>query len=321
MVRTAWSEDFPWGTSPEQAAAFQSLVREAWGNDDAPAQFLTVAHGPLGALTDDPGFRRYVARVQRNAMSPGEYEAFDRVWMDTDVRDILPSIQAPTVVLHRAEGEEERGLCAAVERAIPGAMRKQLPGMEFVPFLGDVDAVVDAVASHLRVERPMREHDRVLASILFTDIVGSTQQAATLGDWRWRQIIVEHERRAREVLARHRGVFEHTTGDGLMARFDGPARAVRCAQKIAASMQDLSIQIRAGVHTGEIELTETGAHGLGVHVAARVAAMAGASEVWTSSTVKDLVAGSGLTFEDAGEHELKGVPDRWHLYRVVNEST
>jgi len=317
QVRTMWAEDYPWGTRPEETGDWAAQDWELWNSPEPTAELITAAGWAVGAEAEDADLRRHLAKTCRYLMTPREMRAAADVWMETDARHVLPSIQAPTVVLHAPEDDDDRGLYAAIAEVIPGATAQVLPGAKLVWTEGDVDEIVDAIAEHLRVERPPREFDRVLSTILFTDIVGSTQQAADMGDARWRGVIVEHERRARDVVTRHRGVFEHTTGDGLMARFDGPARAVRCAQEIAASVDDLGIQIRAGVHTGEIELTEAGAHGLGVHVAARVAAKAGPFEVWTSSTVKDLVAGSGLTFEDAGEHELKGVPDRWHLYRVV----
>jgi class 3 adenylate cyclase len=160
--------------------------------------------------------------------------------------------------------------------------------------------------------------DRVLATVLFTDIVDSTSTAAVMGDAKWRELLAEHDRIAKGLIARYRGEYRKSTGDGLMATFDGPARAVRCAKAFVEAVKPLGIEIRAGVHTGEVTIGEEDLAGLGVHVAARVAALAGANEVWASSTVKDLTAGSGLTFEEAGEHELKGVPDRWRLYRVVS---
>ena len=165
--------------------------------------------------------------------------------------------------------------------------------------------------------RPAGEIDRVLATVLFTDIVGSTEKVAALGDGRWGEVLALHRERVRAELARFRGREIATTGDGFLATFDGPARAARCGQAIAEAVLDLGIEIRAGVHTGEIELDGDNVRGLAVHIGARVGALAGASEVWVSSTVRDLTAGSGLTFEDAGEHELKGVPDRWRLHRVV----
>jgi class 3 adenylate cyclase len=166
--------------------------------------------------------------------------------------------------------------------------------------------------------RPTAENlDRVLATVVFTDIVGSTERLSAVGDTEWRSILARHDERARGEIDRHRGRYVESTGDGLFATFDGPARAIRCAQAIGVSVRDLGIQIRAGVHTGEVELDGDAIRGIAVHIGARVAAFAGPSEVFVSQTVKDLVAGSGLTFEDAGEHELKGVPDWWHLYRVV----
>jgi class 3 adenylate cyclase len=189
--------------------------------------------------------------------------------------------------------------------------------MDTPPWGDDQDALLDAVEQFLTGARHGPETDRVLATVLFTDIVGSTSKAAQLGDAAWKEILATHDNRARAALDRFRGRFVNTTGDGLLATFDGPARAVGCAQAIAEAVDPLGIEIRAGVHTGEIELARNDVRGLSVHIGARVAALAGPGEVLVSSTVKDLVAGSGLTFEDAGEHELKGVPDRWRLYRVV----
>jgi class 3 adenylate cyclase len=279
-------------------------------------ELMGLLSGDLGPAGDDRSFRRYWARSLRYLMSPAEFEAFDRIWMDTDVRPVLPALQVPTVILHRSDPAEE-GAYEAVRALIPGATRVELPGTEFLPIIGDIDAVVDAVAEHLRVVRPAPDLDRVLASILFTDIVDSTRLAADLGDAEWKRRLAAHDDASRDALARFGGSFVHSTGDGLLATFDGPARAVRCAHAIADAVRPLRLQIRAGVHTGEVERRGDDVQGLAVHIGARVAAMAGPNDVLVSRTVKDLVAGSGLAFEDAGEHELKGVPDRWRLYRVV----
>jgi class 3 adenylate cyclase len=251
-------------------------------------------------------------------MTPAELEAYDDVWMDTDVRHVLGSIQAPTVVLHAPEGADGRGLNAAIAEAIPRATARELPGVFLIPMIGNIDAIVDAVAEHLRVDRPAPATDRVLASVLFTDIVDSTRRAAELGDATWKDLLAQHDEIERDQLERFGGRFVHTTGDGMLATFDGPARAVHCALEIADAVRPLGLEIRAGVHTGEVELMDAEVQGLAVHIGARVAAMAGPSQVFVSRTVKDLVAGSGLIFADAGEYELKGVPDRWRLYRVTS---
>jgi class 3 adenylate cyclase len=183
--------------------------------------------------------------------------------------------------------------------------------------LGLPDADIDEIEEFLTGVRPARDPNRVLAAVLFTDIVGSTAKAAELGDAKWSELLASHEERAKAEVDRHGGTYIDSTGDGLFATFDGPARAVRCAQAIGLAVGDLGLEIRAGVHTGEVELAAEHVRGIAVHIGARVAALAGPSEVLTSQTVKDLTAGSGLIFEDAGEQELKGVPDRWHLYRVV----
>jgi class 3 adenylate cyclase len=195
----------------------------------------------------------------------------------------------------------------------------ELPGTAHPPYFGDVDSVVRAVEGFLSgVHREEEEFDRSLASVLFTDVVGSTARAAELGDRQWSELIERHHAIVRAMLTRYRGNEIDTAGDGFFAMFDGPARAVRCAQQIMQALESTGLEVRAGVHTGEVRTIDHKVGGLGVVIGARVGALAGASEVLVSQTVKDLVAGSGLEFDDAGEHELKGVPDRWHLYRVVD---
>jgi class 3 adenylate cyclase len=210
---------------------------------------------------------------------------------------------------------DERDLLAYIADRMQRTETYLLPGdtMEFEDF----PPMHDAIRRFVGAERAPVGLDSVLATVLFTDVVGSTQRAAEVGDARWKELIAAHDARAKAELERFHGVFVDSTGDGLLARFDGPARAVRCARAIAEAVRPLGLEVRAGCHTGEVELDGEHVRGLAVHIGARVAAMAGAGEVWTTSTVRDLTAGSGLTFEDAGEHELKGVPDRWRLYRVT----
>jgi class 3 adenylate cyclase len=233
------------------------------------------------------------------------------------VQPILPSIRVPTLVLGR-QGDRLEPITTAryIADLIPGARLLELFGEDDLWFVGDIDSLVDSIQEFVTGVRPALGSDRVLATVLFTDIVGSTRKAAELGDSRWKVLLADHNDRIRDELDRFRGTEIDTAGDGFFATFDGPARAVRCAQAIGEAVRSLDLQIRAGCHTGEIELSGGEVRGIAVHIGARVAELAGPNEVLVSSTVKDLVAGSGLVFEDLGEHELKGVPDRWHLYRV-----
>jgi len=239
---------------------------------------------------------------------------------EIDVRTVLPTVRGPTLVIHRTgdhivRTEEARYLA----EHIPDAKLVLLPGEDHLPWIGDQDAISDEIEESLTGIRRGPSLDRVLATVLFTDIVDSTKKAAGLGDARWKELLHGHDERIRTELIRFRGVEVKTTGDGFLATFDGPARAVACARAIAESVRTLDIEVRAGCHTGEVELLGGDVGGIAVHIGARVAALAGASEVLVSSTVKDLVVGSGLTFQDRGLHELKGVPDPWHLYAVTGD--
>jgi class 3 adenylate cyclase len=255
-----------------------------------------------------------------------ETDAFATV----DVQDLLGSIQAPTLVCGGKPAEEFdatsdpvwRFAASDTARRIPGARLIEpdiWPGIHWFHWYARGSAILAAVGTLIdSIRDEQAAFGRVLATCLFTDIVDSTATAAVMGDAAWRRLIDEHDRIAKGFLSRFRGEYVHTTGDGLLAVFDGPARAVRCGQAIIEAMRPLGVEVRAGLHTGEIERASNGVAGVGVHIGARVSAKAGPGEVWVSSTVKDLTAGSGLAFEDRGEHELKGVPDRWHLYRVVD---
>jgi class 3 adenylate cyclase len=255
----------------------------------------------------------------RRAVSPGDAEKLLRTDSQTDVRDLLPAIRVPTLLLHRTDDQDlpvEQSRYIAEQ--IPGAILVELPGKNHGYMAPDQDEVLDEVARFLRrLHAEEAEFDRVLATVLFTDIVGSTERSADLGDRAWREVLEGHHAAIRAMLARYRGTEIDTAGDGFFASFDGPARAIRCALAIVDAVAALGLQVRAGIHTGEVETIDNKVGGIAVAIGARVGALAQADEVLVSSTVKDLTIGSGLVFEDAGEHELKGVPDRWRLYRAM----
>jgi class 3 adenylate cyclase len=235
-----------------------------------------------------------------------------------DVRDVLPTIQAPTLILHRtgdldANVEEGRWIAGR----IPGAKFVELPGDAHTLWGGDTDSIVDEIEEFLTGTRRGPEPDRVLATVLFTDIVGSTEKATEVGDRRWRELLDRHHAVVRQQLALYQGREVDTAGDGFLATFDGPARAIRCAAAVQRAMPGIGLEVRAGVHTGECELHGDKVAGVAVHTGARVLSHASPGEVLVSQTVKDLVAGSGIEFEDRGTHELKGVPGEWRLYAVA----
>jgi class 3 adenylate cyclase len=307
--------DYPWAPSDADWRERLRDIRDGWGTRE---YFHRLLQHQAPALAEDEAFRDWFVTHMRRSLSPGAAMVFHRMMREADVGNVLPFVRTPTLVLHSPEQREPAEYFA---RHIPNAELRELATMrgEFT-WLDDAthEETMAAVRTFVAGLRPREETDRILATVLFTDIVGSTERAAELGDRAWRDLIAAHHAKARAELARYRGREIDTAGDGFLATFDGPARAVRCARAIADSVRELGIQIRAGVHTGEVEVDGDAVRGIAVHVGARVAALAGPSEVMVSSTVKDLVAGSGLSFEDAGEHDLKGVPDRWRLYRVVS---
>jgi class 3 adenylate cyclase len=312
----AASDDYPWQWGEDEWDAYLRELAEGWGTRSYAERIVPVFHP---ALKGDEQHVTWWARFMRQAASPNSAEALERLWHEIDVRPILPLIQAPTLVLHRSDDRVEAVEAGRdVADRIAGARFVELPGGDDAPWTATQDDVLDEVEHFLTGRRPAPDVDRVLATVLFTDIVGSTERAAQLGDRRWSELLSAHHEQVRGELERFRGREIDATGDGFLATFDGPARAVRCAQAIAGSIRGLGIEVRAGVHTGEVELIDDGVRGLAVHIGARVGALAGPSEVLVSSTVRDLVAGSGLRFADAGEHQLKGVPDTWRLYRVAD---
>ena len=306
------TDDYPWGVSMEEALAeLEALadhgVTDAW----------LFGEGADRDLPEEEKDR--IRRFWRSAITPGALVALERMNLDLDIRGILSSIHVPTLVMNRTN-DDTAGVAAARDLAsrIDGARFVEFPGSAHIFFRGsDVDDVIAEIQEFVTGSRPMVGGDRSLATVLFTDIVGSTERAVELGDHDWRDVVERHHRAIRDLLTRFRGSEMDTAGDGFFATFDGPARGVRCAQAIVDAVRPLGLEVRAGLHTGEVETIDAKAGGMAVIIGARISGLASASEILVSSTVKDLVAGSGLTFDDAGEHELKGVPDRWHLYRVV----
>lgn len=310
FAKRLWSADYPWAPTWEQRQREIEMVERQWGGE-MDLSVLTPS------VANDEPFRRRLLTYLRRSASPGAAAALLRMNSFIDVRHVLPAIRVPTLVLHRAEDRDarvEEGRYIASR--IPGAKFVELPGQDHIPWVGDADAVVDEIEEFLTGARPVSEPDRVLATVLFTDIVGSTEQAATLGDRRWRDLLERYYALVRRELPRFRGKEVDTSGDGFLATFDGPARAIRCAAAIRQGVSGLGCQIRAGLHTGEVELMGDHVGGIAVHIGARVAAVAGPGEVLVSNTVRDLVAGSGISFRDRGTHTLKGVPGSWQLFAV-----
>ena len=303
--------DYPWAPTTEERQRFYELIERDWGGDmDMSELAPSMAH--------DDGFRRRLSTLLRLSASPGAALALARMNTEIDVRGILSALRVPTLIMHRtgdrdANIEEGRYIAAR----IPGAKFLELPGPDHLPWVGDQAEVVDEIEEFLTGIRPAPEPDRVLSTVLFTDIVGSTERASSLGDSAWRDVLEQHHASVRRELAHFRGQEIATTGDGFLATFDGPARAVRCAVAIRDRLHESGLEVRAGVHTGECERMGDNIGGLAVHIGSRVAGLAGAGEVLASSTVKDLVSGSGIVFEDRGAHSLKGIPGEWRVFRVA----
>jgi class 3 adenylate cyclase/pimeloyl-ACP methyl ester carboxylesterase len=300
--------DYPFENTEEEFEAWVEEAMASWGDE------ATVIDDP----SSDPEVARWLAKLFRFGATPGSMAALSRMWFETDVRDILSTIRVPTLVLSMTEvdwaGPEQ---AAYVAERIPGARITTIPGGD--PFeMEDPEPFVSAIETFLAsARREEAEMDRLLATVLFTDIVGSTAQLASLGDRSWRELVERHHTIVRALLNRYRGTEMDTAGDGFFATFDGPARAIRCALAISEAVKSLNIQVRAGIHTGEVEKLEDKVGGIAVTIGARICGLAGPSEVLASRTVRDLVAGSGLAFADRGEHELKGVPGTWQLFSVT----
>ena len=306
------------GGTPDERRLWLRGVRENWGTEEW-IDTLLEANYPSHA--HDAEFRRWLARGVRVTASPAAAYEFLRTFAESDISEVLPAIRVPTLVLYRKEAKsgvpfirDLAGQARTLVDALPNAQLAAIPGPDIAPFVGS--GVVEKVEGFLSAPQATAVADRVLATVLFTDIVGSTEQAARLGDRAWRELLTAHRRSVRTELGRYRGEEVDTAGDGFLATFDGPARAIECARAIVTTAEPQALTLRAGLHTGECEVADGKVAGLAVHIGARVAAEAGAGEVLVSRTVKDLVAGSELKFDDRGVRQLKGVPGEWHLFAV-----
>ncbi|HET8823349.1 MAG TPA: adenylate/guanylate cyclase domain-containing protein [Thermoleophilaceae bacterium] len=310
FARATWAPGYDWAWPAEMRNEHIDEWLEHWGEG-------MIAGSVAPSQMSDPAFVEWAGRLERLAASPGTIRRIFELIGSFDVRDVLPSIRVPTLVMHREHDdflkvEHSRYIASK----IPGARYVELEGIDNMFSVGDSEAVIGEIEEFLTGTRHEHEPDRMLATVLFTDICDSTRKAAEMGDRGWRFLLERHDALFRQALARHRGREVKRTGDGFLATFDGPARAIRCAASVTEAMGSLGLQIRAGLHTGELEVMDGDLGGLAVHIASRVMGQAGANEVLVSGTVKDLVVGSGIDFEDRGERELRGVPGEWRLYAV-----
>ena len=312
VARNVWTPDYPWGARPEYIEMDQRQLQH-WGTLEG-ARIWAESEAMYGHVFDEETIRAY-AKLSRHTATPDVAMELAKIWYETDIRSVLPSVNVPALLLDQQITPSDEEETQYVASLMPLAEVRPLP--RDARIVDVVSIVVDEIRGFVGVEPPMPELDTVLATVLFTDIVGSTQMQSALGSHAWKELIERHHAVVREALQRWHGVEVDTAGDGFYATFDGPARAVRCAQDIVRLVRELGIEVRAGVHTGECEVVDGKCTGLTVSIGARVASTAGPSEVRVSQTVKDLVAGSGLSFKDLGEHQLKGVFERWRLFAVL----
>ncbi len=316
-ARGTQAADYPWQWSEEEWRDYLSRVRNGWGTREYAKETLALFNP---SLAGDAQMERWWERYQRLSASPSAIYAQEKVFREMDIRHLLPAISVPSLVLHRTDDQiEPVGAGRYIADQIAGAEFVELGGADHFPWAGNQEALVAEVKQF--IDQVQREHedefDRVLATVLFTDVVDSTARSAEMGDGRWREVRAQHDNLIRAQLARYRGREVDTAGDGFFAVFDGPARAARCGFRIAASMAQLGLEVRVGLHTGEVRYEEDAVTGIAVAIGARIGSLAEPGEVLASSTVKDLVVGSELTFVDRGTHSLKGVPDDWRVFAVA----
>jgi class 3 adenylate cyclase/pimeloyl-ACP methyl ester carboxylesterase len=314
VARWMCDADTPWGWTEEVLESVLESIETMWGKGELVGMLAP-------SMVGDPAFKQWLARSERVGASPGAAKAFVRMNAEIDVRNVLPTISVPTLVLQRtgtAMLPVEAGRYVAAR--IPKAKYVEFPGDDILPFIGDSASIADEIEEFVTGTRPQPPTDRILATVLFTDLVGSTEKANVLGDRQWRELLDRHDAIVEAQINRFRGRLIKSTGDGILATFDGPARAINCACAIRDGVRSLSIEIRSGLHTGEIEIRGEDVGGIAVNMGARVSALAAPGEVLVSRTVVDLVAGSGIEFVDQGDHNLKGVPGPCRLFAVESRS-
>ena len=309
-AKRVWSPDYPWAPTPEQREAEYAEILETWGTAVDMANIFP-------SMVGNASFRDWIGAYFRGAASPAAAVALLRMNTQTDIRAVLPTVRVPALIMNRTEdGDVKANEARYIASQIPGAKLELFAGADHVPWVGHTDEIVEEIEEFLTGARHATAGDRVLATILCTDIVGSTEHLVRLGDRSWRELLDNHHALVRRQLERYQGREIDTAGDGFFAAFDGPARGIRCARAVVESGADLGVEIRAGLHTGECEVIGEKLTGIAVHTAARVSAAAEPSEVLITRTVRDLVAGSGISFADRGERSLKGLPEHVHLFAV-----
>lgn len=312
-AKRSWASDYAFGWKDEQWDRFLENIERNWGT---PQGVSIATWAP--SLADKPNAAERLATYFRSAASPGAAAAIMKMNREIDVRHILPAIRTPTMVLHRiGDRVSEIGHARYLTEHIPGAKLVELPGQDHTFWIGGGGDILEHIEQFLTGKQATHQPERVLATVLFADIVSSTDRAAKLGDKPWRELLQEFYLKVRDVLQQFRGQQISTSGDGFLAAFDGPARAIRCAGAVCEAVRTLGLQVRCGLHTGECERVGDDLAGIAVHIGSRVAGLAGPGEVLVSQTVRDLVAGSGLVFEARGAHVLKGVPGEWRLFRAM----
>ena len=306
------SEDFPGGVDPEQGEFLAQAIEAGWGRE-------TLIRFAIASLTDDEQAVRWMAKYTRSCMTPRGANAQFRYLLEIDIREIVSAIHVPTLILTRVNNPfVPIAIVKDLARQIPDARYIEIPGTDVWSATQYPELFLDPIEEFVTGAKPVVEIDRVLATVLFTDIVGSTTRASDLGDKRWKELLDRHDDITRSQVERYGGRVVKTTGDGALATFDSPGRAVRCASELGVLLRGVGINVRAGLHTGEVERRGEDLGGIAVHIGARVMGEAGPGEVLCSRTVRDLVVGSELTFDDRGTHALKGVPDEWQLFAVAN---
>lgn len=314
FATTTWQPDYPWGQKPEEREQQVEAIIQLWGQRET-AMMMNPTE------IQDDRFLTWASRWQRGSVTRDALPAYFQILAKTDVRQVLESIRVPTLVMHRRDDwivPVDNG--RFLGKKIPGAKYVELEGTDHVPFFGDWESIADEMEEFVTGSRPVREPDRVLATILFTDIVGSTEKASELGDRKWREVLDSHDVTVTERLDRWQGKLVKATGDGLLATFNGPARAIRCASEICSALSSLGLEVRCGLHTGEVEVRGDDVGGIAVHIGARVMERATAGEILVSGSIPPLIAGSGVRFEERGSHKLKGVDGEWPLYAVASLS-